>query len=141
MKAPDQFQRHAKIIGKILIVVALLHLVASSFIYNAIYFFDGWEPFDDIHVGVFTLRHPVAFLYSIPFFYVALALTEFLIAAGILAGQRWAQKLSMVLGFFYFFNFPLGTALSVYIFLTFWETPSGQEINSGHSQESPQEKS
>ncbi len=129
MKAPDQFQRHNKIIGKILIVVALLHLVASSFIYNAVYFFDSWEMFRDVHVGIFTFRHPISFLYAFPFFYMALAAVEFIIAAGILAKQRWAQKISLVLAFFYFFNFPLGTCFSIYMFLTFWEMPTDAEMS------------
>lgn len=136
MKAPDQFQRHNKIIGKILIVVALLHLVASSFIYNAVYFFDSWEMFDHIRIGVFTIRHPISFLYGIPFFYVALAASEFIVAAGILANRRWAQKLSLVFAFFYFFNFPLGTAFAVYMFLTFWEMPSESELTA--NEESPE---
>lgn len=131
MKAQDQFQKHSKIIGKILIVVSLLHLVTSSFIYNAVYFFESWEIFNEFSIGVFTFKHPVAFLYAFPLFYVVLAVAELVLAAGILAGQRWAQKLSLVPAVFYFFNFPLGTALSIYMFLTFWETPSGANMTVG----------
>lgn len=124
MKAPDQFQKHNKIIGKILIVISLLHMVFSAFMYNAIYFFDSWEIFNDIHIGALTFRHPASLMYAFPFFYIALAVSEFILAAGILANQRWAQKISLGSAIFYFFNFPLGTAFSIYMFLTFWETPS-----------------
>lgn len=105
-------------------MVALLHLVFSSFIFNAIHFFDTWDIFEDIHIGAVTLRHPISFFYAFPFFYIALAAVELVLAAGILGNQRWAQKSSLVLAFFYFFNFPLGTGFAIYMALTFWEMPS-----------------
>jgi len=135
MKSPEQFQRHNKIIGKILIVVSLLHLVFSAFMYNAVYFFDSWEIFSDIHIGGLTFRHPAALMYAFPFFYVGLAIIEFILAAGILANQKWAQKALMAPAVFYFFNFPLGTAFCIYIFLTFWETPTAAEMEVGQKAE------
>ncbi len=135
MKAPDQFQKHNKIIGKTLLVVSLLHFVFSAFLYNAVYFFESWEIFNDIHIGGITLRHPAALMYAFPFFYVGLAFLEFALAAGILANKKWAQKGSLGPAVFYFFNFPLGTAFSIYIFLTFWETPSESDIEIGQKVE------
>jgi len=123
MKSSEQFERHNKIIGKIFIVLAVLHLLASSFLYNAIYFFESWQLFEKIEIGMFTVRHPVSLLYAFPLFYSVLAVIEFILAAGILGNQRWAQKLAMFPAVFYFVNFPIGTAFSIYIFLTFWEMP------------------
>jgi len=127
MKSPDQFQRHNKIIGKIFIVLAVLHLLASSFLYNAIYFFESWEIFEKVEIGIFTFRHPISFFYAFPLFYGVLAVAEFILAAGVLGNQRWAQKLAMFPAVFYFLNFPIGTAFSIYIFLTFWEMPHSTE--------------
>ncbi len=48
------------------------------------------------------------------------ALPSLATGMGLLEGKSWARVLAMVLGFFAFFDFPLGTALCVYTFWTLW---------------------
>ena len=50
-------------------------------------------------------------------FFGLLALPGLLAGIGLLKRKSWARILSLVVGFFNLFNFPLGTALALY---TFW---------------------
>ncbi len=46
-----------------------------------------------------------------------LAVPSFFAGSGLLNRRPWARVLTLVLGFFKFFNFPIGTGIGIY---TYW---------------------
>lgn len=115
-------QKHQKIIGYIFIIIGTLLSVVSIVGFNM--FFLGSDMFGldvphNISLGFFTLHNPFQFLIVIPIFYTCLATFDLLVGIGILQNKVWGQKLSLIAAFFMFFNFPLGTAMSLYICYAF----------------------
>ena len=116
----EKKERHARVIGKILLVLGILTLVLTSFSFNFVHFAEGLliDHFDDwsFDIGIFTLNYPpFGLLYIIPIFYMSIAIIKIGVGLGLLAQKRWARIVALFLSLFLLFHFPLGTALGVYI--------------------------
>jgi len=130
----EKKERHARVIGKILLVLGILTLVLTSFSFNFVHFAEGFliDHFDDrsFDIGIFTLNHPpFGLLYLIPIFYMSIAIIEIGIGLGLLAQKRWARISALFLSLFLLFHFPLGTALGVYIIYALLDDKAVDQIS------------
>jgi hypothetical protein len=117
----DQKEKHARIIGKIFLVLGIMVLVVTSFSFNFIQLtegflenhFEGWN----FEFGIFTLNHPpFGLLYLIPTFYMLIGLIDIIVGLGLLAQKQWARLAALFSAILFLFQFPLGTGFAIYIF-------------------------
>lgn len=117
----DQKVRHTRIIAKIFLVLGILILVITSFSFNFIQLSEGLleHHFSDwnFQFGIFTINHPpFGLLYLIPTIYMIIGLIDIIIGLGLLAQKEWARIAALFVAILFIFQFPLGTAFSIYIF-------------------------
>lgn len=132
MSKSQQKEKHTRIIGSIFLVLGSLSLLGSFFAFNLVDFFHNSSWADELNVfdfEFFSVHEPTRLLYFFPAYISIFGLLKLIAGLGIMNYKPWAEKLSIVLGFFMFFNMPLGTAFAVYIFYTFVGLKSGEAEN------------
>ncbi len=80
-----------------------------------------------------TIHNPFQWLVIFPVINLTVAMFKIIAGFGILNSKNWASKLALVMAFFWFFQFPLGTAFSFYILYSFLDNRSTANLKAEDS--------
>ena len=114
--------KHRKIIAYIILVLGFLSLAFGIITINTFYLVEEWlrpELPEAIDLGILTIHNPFRWLVVLPFLNLFVAVFKIVTGFGILNHKEWSYKLVLVIAFFWFFEFPIGTAFSFYILYHF----------------------
>jgi len=115
-------EKHQKINAYIFIVLGSLSLAFSIITINMFYLIEDWfsnEMPTSIDLGILTVHNPLQWLVLFPIANIFIAFFKLITGFGILQCKNWASKMALIIGFFWFFQFPIGTIFSLYIFYSF----------------------
>ena len=114
--------KHCRIIAYIFLVLGFLSLAFGVITFNTYYLVEEWfrpELPNSIDLGILTIHNPFQWLVVLPILNIFVAVFKIITGFGILQNKKWAYKLALVIAFFWFFQFPIGTAFSFYILYSF----------------------
>jgi hypothetical protein len=129
----EDTQHNLRIIGKLFLILGLIILPLSIFSYNSINFLFGseWINWDEaFQFGVFHLRFPYELLYILPALYGIFALFILVTGIGLIYDLKWAKKLVIFPAVLMLFNFPLGTALGLFVL---YQLHKDQQVRPDHA--------
>ena len=121
-------QQHYRILG-ILHLVMSGYLLLAGFVVAAVFRFV--IPLADDPQAEMVLGFLLSFL---PALLIILSIPGIIAGIGLLNNKRWALILAVVLSVFNLFNFPFGTALSIYSIYVLVKQEDDKRIQSGMSQ-------
>lgn len=127
----ENIPKHRRIIAHIFIVLGFLSLAFGIITLNAFQLVEEWfRPNlpQSINLGILTIHNPFQWFVIFPMINLIVALFKLITGFGILNDKSWASKLSLVIAFFWFFQFPLGTAFSVYILYSFLDYRAANKL-------------
>ncbi|MEQ9402814.1 MAG: hypothetical protein RIM99_04435 [Cyclobacteriaceae bacterium] len=110
--------QNLKIIGKVLLVLGLVLVPVSMFSFFFLEAFqesDFWLDFDDVDVFFLHIRKPQNILYFFPVFYTIISAVFITTGIGLAGEKSWGKKFAMVPAVLLLFEFPIGTALGLYM--------------------------
>ena len=116
----DRHEKHVNILGWIYIVHGALLLIIAAFVFVVISgagFFEGLSEGD-----LSTMAFAPLIGGFVGVFLALLAVPSFFAGTGLLNRRPWARILTLVLGFFKFFDFPIGTAIGIYSYWVLLQT-------------------
>jgi uncharacterized protein YbjQ (UPF0145 family) len=99
--------------GILWIVYGLMGLLFAFFAFLVLFGVSFIPDMGDIAPGILRL---IAWVSSL--FFLALAVPQIIAGLGLLKRKEWARLLTLIVSFFHLISFPMGTALSIYSFVT-----------------------
>ena len=106
------------IIGKIFIVLGFLLVAFTIAAFNSVDIVteSDWFLWDDpIEIGIINIHLPLELLYLVPAFYLLCSTVLLVSGFGLVYDQAWAKKLAIVPAVVLLFNFPVGTAIGIFV--------------------------
>lgn len=110
--------QNLRIIGKVLLVLGLVLVpisVFSFFFLDAFRESDFWLDIDDVDIFFLHIRRPQNLLYFFPIFYTLVSAVFISTGFGLASEKEWGKKFAMVPAVLLLFEFPIGTALGLYM--------------------------
>ncbi len=120
----ENVAKHRRIIAYIFIVIGFLSLAFGIITINTFHLVEEWfRPNlpQSVNLGILTIHNPFRWIIIFPIINLLVALFKLITGFGIIKGKSWSSKLALVIAFFWFFQFPFGTAFSFYILYSFLE--------------------
>lgn len=122
--------QNLKIIGKVLLVIGLVLVPISLFSFFFLEAFqesDFWLDFDDVNIFFLHIRKPQNLLYFFPVFYSLLSAVFISSGVGLAMEKAWGKSFAMVPAVLLLFEFPIGTALGLYMIYALHFLPKNTE--------------
>ena len=119
-----------KIIGKVFVVIGLILIPVSLFSFFFIEAFkesDFWMEVDDINILFLHIRAPQNALYLFPLFHFIVSLIFLSSGLGLALEKPWGKKVAMVPAVLLLFQFPIGTAVAIYMIYAIHSDNGGQD--------------
>lgn len=110
--------QNLRIIGKVLLVLGLILVpisIFSFFFLEAFQESDFWLEFDDIEVFFLHIKKPQHILYFFPIFYAIVSSIFITAGIGLANDKSWGRNFALVPAVLLLFEFPIGTALGLYM--------------------------
>ena len=123
----ERHEKHINILAWIYILHGALLLGVAAFVFVAVSGAGFFEAVTEGDLGALALAPLTGGLVGM--FLALLAVPSFFAGAGLLKRRSWARVLTLVLGFFKFFDFPIGTAIGIYSYWVLLQTDSDYVFN------------
>ena len=120
-----------RIIGKIFLVIGLILVPVSifSFFFTEIFIdSDLWLEIDDFDILFLEIRNVEKLLYVLPLIHFISSVIFLITGYGLSAQKDWGKKLAIVPAVLLLFQFPIGTALGVYMIYALHYEPKQAEL-------------
>lgn len=124
--------QNLRIIGKVLLVLGLVLVPISVFSFFFLDVFreaDFWLDIDDVDIFFLHIRRPQNLLYFFPVFYSLISVVFISTGFGLAADKEWGRKFAMVPAVLLLFEFPIGTALGLYMIYALHTKDEGEVEN------------
>ena len=122
--------QNLRIIGKVLLVIGLIMIPVSLFSFfftEAFHKSDFGFDIDEVQIFFFHVHRPRFMPYFMPGLYTFLSIVFTISGVGLMQGRPWGQQVAMLPAVLLLFQFPIGTALGLYMIYAL-HVNTGQEI-------------